>query len=490
MSKKKSKTKISITFPWANSNDVAGSLTLIEIPGHDLKILYECGLIQKGGDTLLSSYKNNTQKFPFKPKEIDVLILGEFHGDHILLGPRLYKEGFRGKICIPEHGFKIYKEMMSDSCHIMEQDSLDLERKFKRSFPPIYTKEDVNGFLSLIEEYPLETKNTLDFKDEKGRPIIEFEYYPAQHIFNSCQTVMWLREKTNNIKKIAFTSDLGNIQMPVMYTNKFKPIEGANIIIGESTYCNEERSKRLKDRTKDLEKLKSTLLDTCVEHKASCAIPVFALGRTPVMCDVIYELMKNEESFKDIPIYISSPLGKKLLKIYHEELPDERQRERLDEILTWNNFKFLQSFDELEYTIKQGKPAVYLASSGMCVGGHITYILEKLLPNSKNRVLFCGYTVNGSIGARIKSGKQKSIMINGKQVSNKAGLVNLVSFSSHMQYWQLLDYYSSGNFDKIALVHGDKAEKDKFAIILQEEIYRKNRTGKVISVDKNMTLVV
>ena len=49
-----------------------------------------------------------------------------------------------------------------------------------------------------------------------------------------------------------------------------------------------------------------------------------------------------------------------------------------------------------------------------------------------------------------------------------------------MQRDELLEYLSNGNFDKVALVHGNWNNKIIFGKELQELIHKKNKTGKVI----------
>lgn len=64
---------------------------------------------------------------------------------------------------------------------------------------------------------------------------------------------MWLTE--NNVtKKIYYTSDLGNTNVPSYYVHEFEPVSKANLVIAESTYCNPLRQVKPGDREKDLEK--------------------------------------------------------------------------------------------------------------------------------------------------------------------------------------------------------------------------------------------
>ena len=93
----KKKEKIKVSFIGTNSIDVAGSCTHIEMQKY--QILLECGLTQ--GGTILEDYRINSAKFPFHPSKIDYVFVGHSHIDHIGLLPRLIKEGFNGKVIVP-----------------------------------------------------------------------------------------------------------------------------------------------------------------------------------------------------------------------------------------------------------------------------------------------------------------------------------------------------------------------------------------------------
>ena len=88
------------------------------------------------------------------------------------------------------------------------------------------------------------------------------EFISSGHIINSCQVILWIKNGSQ-IKKIAITSDLGNIKLNQNYVDKFEPIQNANLLIGETTYSNIKRSIKEKDREKDLEKIRSVILTTC-----------------------------------------------------------------------------------------------------------------------------------------------------------------------------------------------------------------------------------
>ena len=128
------------------------------------------------------------------------------------------------------------------------------------------------------------------------------------------------------------------------------------------------------------------------------------------------------------------------------------------------------------------------------VGGYSVYLAEKFLPSAKNILAFCGYATPTSLAGKIKQKKTKTVTINGKSIPSRANVINLQSFSSHIQHDELLKLLSGGygqaTYEKIALVHGDFDGKVKFAEQLKLEIEKRNRTDKVVVVNKSTEILL
>lgn len=112
MSKKKLKGD-GIFFTGKASEEVTGSQYLVRFG--EYQILLECGLHQSKSNSYLDSYKINSEKFQFKPSEIDFLFVAHPHIDHCGLIPRLVKEGFRGKIIATQNTATIMKPLLLNS---------------------------------------------------------------------------------------------------------------------------------------------------------------------------------------------------------------------------------------------------------------------------------------------------------------------------------------------------------------------------------------
>ena len=464
---KTEKNNIKVSFVGKAAEQVTGSSFLIETPTK--KILVECGFSQ--GKTLLEDYKNNSQKFKFKPKELDYVILLHGHMDHIGNVPRLYKENCGAKIIIPKGSKELYSLMWEDGAHILLQDSKDLSRKFKKDYEPIYERQHVLLAQSFMEEFAVSEKIKVD-------EDLEIKYIPSGHIINAFQVEMWVRS-INKIVKIAYTSDLGNIKIDNYYTTKFQPITKANLIISENTYNDLIRNKATqKARKKDREKILTVIKQHCMGWGGKVMFPTFSLHRCQLILTELYDLFGEDKNF-NIPILIDSPLSIKISKYFLNILEGE-QKKKFEKVMTWKNIKKLNEFEENQFYLYGKTPCVFLSASGMMQAGRSVSNAKVLLRDSKNCIVFCGYSIEGSLSWRLKQKKNKTIMIEGEKIPNKANVVILNSFSSHMQRDDLLEYLSNGIFDKIALVHGNWDNKIIFGRDLQELLSKKNKSGKVI----------
>ena len=472
MSKKKEKIKVS--FIGTNSIDVAGSCTHIEM--QDYQILLECGLTQ--GGTILEDYRINSAKFPFHPSKIDYVFVGHSHIDHIGLLPRLIKEGFDGKVIVPKGNKDFIKELCKDCAFIMEKDSESLVKKYKqKQVHLIYTAEHVEELMNHIVEYDFNKKVILNDN-------ISFCFRGSQHIINSAQIELWLSQN-NHTKKIVYTSDLGNVAMENNYVRPIHRIDKANLWIGEATYSEDTKQLTKKHRKKDLEKLQC-VIDQCIENRSSCLLPTFSLHRTQEMITEIYKLYKERDSV-NIDFIIASPLANKMCDIFLKELEGE-QLELFKEVMSWNKLKRIRDYDSVISLLEDKNPHVWLASSGFMIAGYSRTICSYLLNNSKNTIVLSGYAPEGSLSYKIKNGKQKYITIDNKVCRNLANAIVLNTYSSHMQYNDLLKYYSDSNCDKICIVHSDKKHKNDFCRELQEELSKKNKTQRVVCVTKNSSV--
>ena len=474
---KKSKDGIRVKFVGTNSEDVTGSCTHIQ--SKDTQILLECGLFQSVG-RVLEDYKINSRKFDFKPKEIDYVFVCHTHIDHIGMLPRLYKFGCNAKIIAPKGMASITRELILNSAGIISRDAEYLTKSTGKYCEPLYTLDDVEVMFEHWCEY--EVDEVIELDDN-----VKFKFLYSQHILNACQVELWVKNG-NTTKKIGYTSDLGNISVENNFAQKFQPIEKCNLLIGECTYNKKQRDINNKDRAKDLEKIELVVRQTCLEKRGKVFIPSFANARLQQILYDLYSIFGKDEDFKT-KIIVDTPLGSSITKLYAQELEGE-DKKKFRDMLNWSNLVFTTSHEESQKYMASKESIVAIASSGFLVAGRSVNWIKTILPNKNNHVLFVGFSPASSVAGIIKEGKKESVKINGKPVKNKCNITDLKSYSSHMQYEDLLSYYSDVNCEKVALVHGEFDGKLEFSRTLQEQISKKNKTSKVVVVNKSTEILL
>lgn len=471
------KDKIQIHFVGESATGVTGSCIWVKTP--HVEFLIECGLYQGSGN-ILPEYKINNAPFKFRPKNISYVFAAHNHGDHILRMPLLCKRGLNAPIIMPSGSAPIARILMEDSAHIMSVDAMSLSRQYGRDYQPIYDQSDVDKCMSLIREYPIGSTVILD-------EYVKFRFIPSGHILNSAQIEISVTEG-NVTKTIGYTSDLGNVHVKRYYTNQFEPIRKVNVLIGETTYGGEDRIATQKVREKDLEKLKSVIESTCKMQRGRVLIPCFANSRSQEMLTYLYDLFGKDPSF-NIPVVFDTPMGIRVCEAY-EQLLDGEEAEKWRQVMKWHNLFLVDDPSQSKAWQVADYPAVIISSSGMMTHGRSRAYAKEMLNDSKNLIVFCGFSVDNSLASIIKEGKAKTIKLGGKRIANRCRIIDLHSFSSHMQKDSLLQYYSSVDCEKVLLVHGEMEDKLRFAEELEDAISKNNKTSKVVCVNKGAVLTI
>lgn len=432
-----------ITF-YGGAGWVTGAMYLLEDKG--VKILVECGFIQGGKKEEKENYKD----FMFDPKDIEAVFVTHAHLDHVGRIPKLFKDGFNGKVYSTAPTKDAAGFLFIDAYNLM------LHQHGKS----IYEIKDINEALNNWRE--IHYKKPFKYKH------LTIEYYNAGHILGSASIKISSGEKS-----IVFSGDLGN--MPVPMINGTDYIEKADYALVESAYGNrvhdpiEKRSDILEDVVEDTVKSGGVLL-----------IPSFALERAQQLLFELDLLVKNKR-IPEVPMFIDSPLAIKLTSVYEKYSSDPEffqnniiKRVKMgDEIFCFPRLRYTLSTTESKEINKISPPKVIIAGSGMSNGGRILFHEQLYLSNAKNTILFVGFQPIGSIGREIIDG-EKNVKIMGEIISVKAKVVAFSGYSAHADQPLLLKWiYSMRSvLKKVFVVQGELDQsipladriKDEFAI--------------------------
>jgi len=422
---------------------VTGSNYMLESGGE--KILIDCGLQQ--GSSFCE--RQNFDPFEYDPKEISAVFVTHAHIDHTGRLPKLFKDGFRGKIysTFPTRDF--VELLLLDSEHVLDQDA----EKFKLT--KIYTTDDVLNLMNLWEGVEYHKKVKLK--------NFEIEFYNAGHILGSSFIVV-----SAEGKKIVFSGDLGNSPAPIIGLKEF--IEEVDYCLIESTYGN-----RVHEKATERKDILEDLIEDTVRAGGVLMIPAFAMERTQELLFEINDLVENGR-IPRTPVFVDSPLAIKLTTVYKKyEQYFEKSTQALvrfgEAIFNFPGLKLTLTTEESKTINEVKPPKVIIAGSGMSTAGRILHHERRYLPDPKSTLLIIGYQSRGSLGRRILDG-EKVVRIMGEDVQVNCRVKAIGGYSAHADQPQLFEWLRPMRLalKKVFLIHGEEEEAVPLAQKFRDEL--------------------
>lgn len=411
------------------------------------KILVDCGLFQgrKYAEDL------NYQPFQYDPSQVKYVLVTHSHIDHIGRLPKLYKDGFRGKVYATAATIDLMTVALPDN---MERIAEEARQEGHAS---LFNQDDLDGLLALSHGVNYGEKIELD--------DISCIFHDAGHVLGSA-----IVEINYSDKKLFFSGDLGNPPTPLLRPTEF--IHDANYLVVESAYgdrnheARDERRRRLVTVIKDAIKLGGVLM-----------LPTFALERTQ---ELLFELhqMFNRKEIPPVPVFIDSPLAIKLTEVYrkHAEYFNKNAIyliESGDDIFNFPGLKMTPTVQESKAINEVPPPKIIIAGSGMSHGGRILHHEIRYLSDPNSTILFVGYQVDGSLGRHIQRG-DKEVTIFGQSVPVNCHIENITGYSAHADQKSLLHWVTAaktGNkLKKVFVVQGEEEAAKTLAELIRENI--------------------
>jgi metallo-beta-lactamase family protein len=286
---------------------------------------------------------------------------------------------------------------------------------------------------------------------------VQVELTPAGHLLGACSVTLRAGGET-----LVYSGDLGrsaDLLMPPP-----RRITRADVLIIESTYGN--RRHPAEDPAERL----GAIIRSTIDHGGSVLLPSFAVGRAQALLLVLQRLKAAGTLPRGLPIFLDSPMAAQATALYrsHRDLlrVDGGEIEGLlDGVRVVTTPAESARLSRLRY------PAVIISASGMATGGRVLHHLKALAPDARHHIVFAGFQVAGSRGARLVAGATE-VKIHGEYVPVRAAVTHLEGFSGHADRDELMAWLRGFRTPprQTFVVHGDPEASDTLRMRIQDEL--------------------
>lgn len=435
----------------------AGTVTgsCVRLIANGAEILIDCGLFQ-GPKTIKAL---NWRPFPFSPAAISAVLLTHAHIDHAGLIPRLWREGFRGRVHATAATTDLAGVMLPDSGYIQETEVERLNRRnAARGRPvvtPIYTQDDAEASLALFSPHAY------------GQWIalaggIRARFWNAGHLLGSASVELRIPREGGEQATLLVSGDIGPGGKP--FVADAEAPKGIDWLVVESTYGDRERDDPPAEERRAL--LAAEVRDALAAG-GNLVMPAFAVERTQALLHDL-DVMMERGTLPTVPVVIDSPLATEATACFRKHLaslPEETEEPR--SFLAGENIRFTHSVEESKALNKVRGGLIILSASGMADAGRIRHHLLNNLWRSEATVLFTGYQAPGTLGRLLVEGARE-VTIMGQEIAVRARIRTLDCYSGHADRRDLLAWIGARKPVRqgIFLVHGEDEARASLASAL------------------------
>jgi uncharacterized protein len=408
------------------------------------KIMLDCG-INPGDISGLSAYPR-IDWFNFDLDEIDAVVLSHAHIDHQGFLPTLFKYGYKGPVYCTEPTLPLMALLQHDSVKIAKNNG---------SYLP-YESRDVNEVIRHCITLPYG-------KPTDVSPDVTITLNNAGHIMGSATVHI----NISGVHNILYSGDYkyARTQLLDSAVSIYPRVE---TLITESTYGN----------STDIMPDQSTVYRTFTESinqtlsgGGKVLIPVPAVGRAQEIMLVIDREMR-EGRLIEAPIFIEGMISEAsaIHMSYAHYLGYDVRKSVSQGVNPFQSeyFTAVNGYGRRDEVLNDENPSIIMATSGMLEGGPSVEYFKEIAPNSRNKIMFVSYQINGTLGRRVIDGRiTEASMLDEKGklkvIPVRCSTQKIDGFSGHSDFNQILSFVSRVRPKRVLVNHGEKSKSENVA---------------------------
>ncbi|CAN6478205.1 unnamed protein product [Victoria cruziana] len=409
--------------------EVGKSCVVVTMGGK--RIMFDCGMHM--------AYQDH-RRYPdfssvLRPGEPPVacVIITHFHLDHVGALPYFTEVcGYSGPIYMTYPTKALAPLMLEDFRKVMVD---------RRGEQEQFTVQQIQDCMGKVIAVDLRQTVQVD-------PDIQIRAYYAGHVLGAA--MFYAKIGKNSVLYTGDYNMMPDRHLGAAQVDCLQP----DLLITESTYATTVRNSKLAREREFVQ-----AVHNCVSGGGKVLIPVFAMGRAQELCILLDDYW--ERMNLKVPIYFSSGLTVQA-NMYYKLLIGWTNQKVKDACVTHNPFDFKHVHDFERSQIYSPGPCVLFATPGMLTGGFSLEAFRQWAPSEQNMVALPGYSVAGTIGHKLMSGKPTRINLDKDIHIDVRCKIHQVSFSPHTDAKGIMDLVKLVSPDHVILVHG---EKPKMAIL-------------------------
>jgi metallo-beta-lactamase family protein len=434
------------------ADTVTGSRHLVQLDD-GRRLLLDCGLFQ--GYKALR--ERNWAPFPVAPASIDAVLLSHAHLDHCGYLPALVRQGFEGPIYVSAATRDLCEVLLADSAHLQEEDARRANRQGSSRHDkalPLYTRADA---ARAMRQFVVPRQGVLRLGGLQAR------FNPVGHLLGACS--IHLENSTEDgPRSLLFSGDLGRSQDLLMPPPQ-APLAADTLLI-ESTYGNRCHP------AEDVQQRLAQILRDTLRRGGSVLLPSFAVGRAQALLLVLQRLRRSGELPHDVPILLDSPMAREATAI----LMQHRRLLAVSAAETATLCEDVRLISKQADSLRSARlatrrPCIIISASGMATGGRVLNYLETLVGDPRHHIVFPGFQVGGSRGAKLVAG-EREVKLHGRYLPVNAQVTHLQGISGHADQHELLQWLRAlpRAPRQVYVVHGEPAAADALRSRIQDEL--------------------